>query len=284
MDKAGKLYVVATPIGNMDDITLRALNIFKNADIVAAEDTRNTGKLLAYHNIKASLVSYHEYNEKQKASELIDELKQGKSVALVSDAGTPTVSDPGYRLIKQAVAEKIQVIPIPGVSAVTAGLSVSGLPTDSFVFTGFSSKNQNRRLNHLKKLADFTQTLVFYESPARILSFIQELIENIGNREAVLCREMTKIHEEFIRGSLCEIFFTLKNRLSVKGECTLLVSGKKEDSQSEENFSMEMLENEILKELKENKVKISELSKNIAKKYNISRKTVYEQALKIKEE
>ncbi len=215
-DKPGILYVVATPIGNRDDITIRALNILGHVDLVAAEDTRHTGRLLAHHNIKCHMISFHEHNENDRTPDLINRLKAGLSVALVSNAGTPSVSDPGYRLVKEAVINRIRVSPIPGVSAAIAALSVSGLPTDSFVFIGFPAKKKAKRLDQLKDLEGEGRTMVFYESPRRILTFLKEIITVMGDRYGVLSREMTKLHEEFIRGFLSEILSSLNARSAIK--------------------------------------------------------------------
>jgi 16S rRNA (cytidine1402-2'-O)-methyltransferase len=281
MDKKGNLYVVATPIGNTEDITLRALRILGTADRVAAEDTRHTGRFLARHDIHAKLVSYHEYNERERTPELIAGLLSGESVALVSNAGTPSVSDPGYRLVKEAIENDIRVVPVPGVSAAVTALSASGLATDTFVFIGFPPKKKGKRAALLESLSDETGTLIFYESPKRILSFMAEIIAAIGDRYGVLSREMTKLHEEFLRGPLSEIISELTSRDSVKGECTLLVKGCGEDDEAA--VSMENLTKDIENGLEEG-TRLSELSKKIAKKYGISRQTVYEEAVKKKKE
>ncbi|QTA80900.1 Ribosomal RNA small subunit methyltransferase I [Desulfonema limicola] len=275
MTQKGKLYIVATPIGNMDDITIRAVKTLENADIIAAEDTRHTARLLSYHNIGTKLISCHEHNEAQKSGELVKRLEIGDSVALVSDAGTPLVSDPGYRLIQAALEKDIQIIPIPGVSAAITALSASGLPTDSFTFSGFPPKKSGKRLSWLEDLKNVSHTLIFYESPRRIMDFIQEIIEIMGDRYAVLSREMTKVYEEFIRGSLSEILDILKTRDSIKGECTLLITG----NQNNDTVSMETLAAEIEKALILENRKISEISKTISKKYGLSKNIVYEQAL-----
>jgi len=231
--RPGTLYVVATPIGNRDDITLRALNILREVDLIAAEDTRKTRRFLEMHAIKGSLISYHEHNEDERTPKLIAKLKKGLSIALVSNAGTPTVSDPGYRLITATLAGNLDVIPIPGVSAATAALSAAGLPTDSFVFLGFPAKKKTKRLQQLNDLASEPRTLIFYESPRRILTLLGEIKDVMGDRYAVFAREMTKLHEEFLRGRLSEIVIQLKQRTDIKGECTLLVAGcDKGESQS----------------------------------------------------
>ena len=278
MDELGALYVVATPIGNRDDITLRALNILGNVDLVAAEDTRHTGRLLAHHNIKCHMISCHEHNEGERTPDLINRLKAGSSVALVSNAGTPSVSDPGYRLVKEAIANSIRVIPIPGVSAAIAALSVSGLPTDSFVFIGFPAKKKAKRLKQLQVLAGESRTMVFYESPKRILTLLKEIINVMGDRYGVLSREMTKLHEEFIRGFLSEILSSLDARPAIKGECTLLVTGCEESKE----VSIKTVRTEIMKALEKKESKLSEISKIIGKKYGLPKKKVYDEALKLK--
>jgi len=275
--KTGALYVVATPIGNMEDVTLRAIRILGEVDIVAAEDTRHTGRFLAYHGIKNNLVSYHEHNEAKRTPSLIKRLKGGLSVALVSNAGTPSVSDPGYYLIKSAIESDIAVIPIPGVSAAITALSVAGLPTDSFVFVGFPERKKKRRLMQLKRLAREERTIVFYESPRRVLTFLEDIIHVMGDRYGVLSREMTKLHEEFVRDFLSEILRGLKERPAVKGECTLLVTGCKAES-----TAMETITNEIQKGLETTENRLSDIVKEVAKKYDLPKRKVYDEALKLK--
>jgi len=267
---------VATPIGNMEDITLRAIKTLREADIVAAEDTRLTARLLSHHQIDTPLISFHEYNESQRIALLTARIEAGESLALVSDAGTPSVSDPGYRLVRAALEKEIQVVPIPGVSAAITALCAAGLPTDSFTFIGFPPKKKGKRLHLLESLKKEARTLIFYESPMRISVFVSELIDIMGDRYAVLGREMTKLYEEFIRGNLSCILESLENRAAVKGECTLLVSGAEEC----ESFSAEDLAEEIEKGLDAG-ISISDLSKSLAKSFGISRKEVYAQALEI---
>lgn len=276
-DHSGILYVVATPIGNKEDITLRALNTLREVDFILAEDTRKTGRFLAYYNINNRLVSYHEHNENKRTPVLVEKLKKGMSIALVSDAGTPTVSDPGYILIHQAIAGRINVVPIPGVSAAITALSASGLPSDSFVFVGFTSKKKKKRMNQLYELSKETRTLIFYESPKRILSFMEDISVAFGsNRQVVVSREMTKIHEEFIRGSVAEVVDLLKKRSTIKGECTLIVSGASKN----EAVSIEVITKEISRKLEANQ-KISDLAKEIALKYQVPKSRIYQEALKL---
>ncbi|MDL1968133.1 MAG: 16S rRNA (cytidine(1402)-2'-O)-methyltransferase [Deltaproteobacteria bacterium] len=279
-NREGSLYIVATPIGNRDDITVRALNILEQADTIAAEDTRHTGRFLSHHKIKGNLVSYHEHNEKKQTPGLIKKLKQGLSVALVSNAGTPSVSDPGYCLIKAAIAGNIKVVPVPGVSAAITALSAAGLPTDSFIFIGFLSKTKNKRFNQLRELANEQRTMIFYESPKRILKLLDEIKLIIGDRYCVLSREMTKLHEEFIRGFVSEIFQNLKARPAIKGEITLLVKGYIKDK----DVPLEIVKKEIKNNLESEDNKISSLAKQIAIKYDLPKNKVYEMALKIKGE
>lgn len=278
IDETCNLYVVATPIGNRDDITIRALKILGRVDLVAAENTRHTGRLLAHHNIKGNLISYHEHNEVKRTPELIHRLKTGSSVALVSNAGTPSVSDPGYRLVKEAIANNIKVIPVPGVSAVVTALSAAGLPTDSFIFVGFPAKKKAKRLKQLKELASENRTIIFYESPKRILTFLEEIIDSMGDRYGVLSREMTKLHEEFLRGFLSEIHYILNARPVVKGECTLLVMGCEEIKE----VSLETVRNEINSELEKTGSRLSDIARAVAKKYGLPKNKVYDEALKLK--
>jgi len=276
--KPGPLYVVATPIGNRDDITLRALDILRKVDLIAAEDTRKTQRFLTLHTIKSSLISYHEHNEAERTPQLIAKLKKGISIALVCNAGTPTVSDPGYRLITAALTNNLNVIPIPGVSAATAALSVAGLPTDSFVFIGFLPKKKTKRIGQLSELAGEPRTLIFYESPKRILTLLDEISDTMGNRSGVLAREMTKLHEEFIRGRLSEILQHLKDRAAIKGECTLLVAGC--DAGNSTNW--EMIQAEIRHALESENKHVSEVAKDISKKYKLPKNKVYEETLKFR--
>jgi 16S rRNA (cytidine1402-2'-O)-methyltransferase len=220
----GVLYVVATPIGNLEDITYRAVRVLGEAGVVACEDTRQTRKLLDHYGIRKPTVSCHEHNEAERAAELVARLQAGETVALVSDAGMPLVSDPGYRLVKAAVEAGIPVQPIPGPSAALAALAASGLPTDSFRFCGFLPVKPGQRAKALELLADEPATLIFYEAPHRILEALETVREVMGSRPVVVARELTKIHEEFLRGTAAEIRAQLAARDSVKGEFTLLIA------------------------------------------------------------
>ena len=272
----GHLYVVATPLGNKDDITLRALEVLKHADLVAAEDTRHTAGLFSLHGIQNRMISYHEHNEARRTASIIDRLKSGDAVALVSNAGTPTISDPGYDLIKAAVANDIPVVPIPGVSAPVTALSVSGLPTDAFIFIGFLSRKNRKRNRQLEEIKKEKRTIILYESPTRIVALVHELIEKIGDRTAMLAREMTKFHEEFIRGRLSEIAVRLEERAEVKGECTLVLSGGED-----EPVPMDEIRQEIAEILAVTQVSASDLSKILARQYGISKNIIYDQIIEV---
>jgi len=276
--KGGSLYVVATPIGNLADITLRAIETLKKVDLIAAEDTRHTRRLLRHYHINNKMISLHEHNELQRVPELIERLRSGDAIALVSNAGTPTLSDPGYRLVKEAAVTHIRVIPIPGPSAALASLSVSGLPTDAFIFIGFLPRKTGKVKKALATLQHERKTLIFYESPKRITALLSRLIQTLGQREAVLSREMTKRHEEFIRGSLSDILAQLTNRTEIKGECTLVVHG----FSGPEDLNMDTVRTHILEELRGGTTSISELAKRIATRHGLMKKQVYSEALKIK--
>ena len=221
------LYLVATPIGNLEDITLRAVRILRQVDLIACEDTRQTKKLLHHYGITRRTVSYHEHNEMTRAAELVMDLEKGISVALVTDAGMPGISDPGFRLISLAIRHHLPVVPIPGAAAFLSALVASGLPTDSFRFSGFLPTKKGQRRKLLESIRESPRTQVFYEAPHRILECLEDIVEVLGpNRHVVIAREVTKLHEEFLRGRAAEVLETLKAR-PVKGEITLLI-GKAE--------------------------------------------------------
>jgi 16S rRNA (cytidine1402-2'-O)-methyltransferase len=225
----GSLYLVATPIGNLDDITLRALHVLREeVALIACEDTRQTQKLLQHFEIRKPLVSYHEHNEMQRGAEILAALARGDSVALVSDAGTPLISDPGYRVVSEAIAHGIPVVPIPGASALLAALTASGLPVHEFRFAGFLPPKALARRKMLENLAHETMTIVAYESPHRILETLADMRELLANASIVLAREVTKVHEEFLRGSAAAILEIFEARGTVKGEITLIISPAQE--------------------------------------------------------
>ena len=219
------LYLVATPIGNLEDITLRALRVLKEVDLIACEDTRQTRKLLTHYGIQTRTVSYHEHNEMTKAAELVVDLEGGAKIALVTDAGMPGISDPGFRLIALAIRHHVPVVPIPGASAFLAALVASGLPTDSFRFSGFLPAKSGQRRKLLESVRESPRTQVFYEAPHRVLETLAEIIELMGTeRYVVVAREVTKLHEEFLRGRVVDVFQELEKRGEVKGEITLLIA------------------------------------------------------------
>lgn len=220
------LYIVSTPIGNLGDITSRAVVILRSVDRIAAEDTRRTRRLLSSLQIGTPLVSYHDFNKQKRAPRIIEQLLSGESLALVSDAGTPGISDPGYLLIRMAIEHSIPVIPVPGPSSVLAALSVSGLPTDRFVFEGFLDARGGRRRRELEGLRDEERTIVLFESPYRIASTMEDIVNVLGNRQICMAREMTKVHEEVIRGDAETVLSLLKGRERIRGEITLIIQGK----------------------------------------------------------
>ncbi len=220
----GTLYIVSTPIGNLEDITLRAIRILKEVTTIAAEDTRHTGKLLAHFEIHTPMTSYHDFNKEAKTPVMIRRLQDGESFALVSDAGTPTISDPGYFLIKEAIAHEIPISPIPGPSAVIAALCVSGLPTDRFIFEGFLARKKGKRDKQLEALKDNPRSLIFYESPYRIVSLLEAIHIIFGDRRVSIGRELTKHYEEIIRGRVLEVLKTFEGK-TFKGEACVIVEG-----------------------------------------------------------
>jgi len=219
-----ELYVVATPIGNLEDMTQRAIRILSEVDLIAAEDTRQTKKLLDHYNIKTPMTSYHKFNIKSKTSYIIDLLKTGKKIALVSDSGMPGISDPGYELIRESIDQGIRVIPIPGPSAVITALAVSGLPTDKYIFLGFLQKKAGKRRKALRELIDFDGTIVLYESPFRVVKCLQDILSVLGDREVVVARELTKIYEELAREKASELIKKYEQK-APKGEVVILIKG-----------------------------------------------------------
>jgi 16S rRNA (cytidine1402-2'-O)-methyltransferase len=269
----GILYIVATPIGNLEDITLRALRVLKEVDVIAAEDTRHTQILLSHHDIHTPLTSYHEHNEKTKAQDLVTRLARGQNIALVSDAGTPTISDPGFRLVVQAIRGGVRIIPVPGASALTAVLSATGLPTDRFVFEGFLPAKKRQRRERLQTLRHETRTLILYEAPHRLKDALDDIHELLGNREAVLAREVSKVHEEFLRGPVSELIRELGSG-DVRGEVTLIISG----SAGESRVSEDLLKAEI-RELKGKGLRVKEIAEVLGEKFGYPKKDIYRLAL-----
>ncbi|MBL8190095.1 MAG: 16S rRNA (cytidine(1402)-2'-O)-methyltransferase, partial [Acidobacteria bacterium] len=223
------LYLVSTPIGNLEDITLRALNVLKSVDLIACEDTRHTRRLLDHFGIRKPTVSYHEHNEQARTEELVQLLIEGKSVAIVSDAGTPGISDPAYRIVLAAIERGLTVVPIPGAVAAIAGLIASGLPTDSFLFAGFLPSKKLARRTRLEELKPERATLVLYEAPHRIRETLTDALEVLGDRQASLARELTKLHEQFLRGTLSELVAHFAEQ-QPRGEMTLVIAGNAKDN------------------------------------------------------
>jgi 16S rRNA (cytidine1402-2'-O)-methyltransferase len=264
----GTLYLVATPIGNLEDITLRALRMLREADLIACEDTRQTGKLLAHFGIDKPMTSYHEHNEAARTQELVAKLEGGANIALVSDAGTPLVSDPGYRLVTAAIDAGITVVPIPGASAMLGALSGAGLPTDAFRFCGFLPPKQGQRKKTLEALSREDCTLVFYEAPHRILDALSDVSAVYGERPVVVARELTKLHEEFLRGTADEVRDQLASRASVKGEMVLLI-GKGAPVASDTPVE------EAVRELEQKGVPRMDAIKQVARERGLSKREVY---------
>jgi 16S rRNA (cytidine1402-2'-O)-methyltransferase len=270
------LYLVATPIGNLEDITLRALRVLKEVDQIACEDTRQTQKLLNHYGITTRTLSYHEHNEMTRAAELVKEMQEGESIALVTDAGMPGISDPGYRLISLAIRHHVPVVPIPGASAFLAALVASGLPTDSFRFSGFLPAKRGERRAALETIRTSPRTQVFYEAPHRIVEALADVCEVLGNaRHVVIAREVTKLHEEFLRGRAGEILATLQARQAVKGEITLLI-GKAEEADSQASVAPGMSVRQRVEQImSEEKVDEKAALKKVAKERGVSKSEAY---------
>jgi len=272
----GTLYIVATPIGNLEDITLRAIRVLKEADLIAAEDTRHTKHLLNRYQIETQLTSYHDHNKEEKAPVLVARMLEGKNIALVSDAGTPGISDPGYFLINLAIDQKISVIPIPGATAAIAALSVSGMPTDRFVFEGFLPPKQMARLKRLQELVKEDRTMIFYEAPHKIIAATMDILEVFGDRRAVFTRELTKIHEEAIRGTLSEILNHLQTG-SIRGEFTIIVHGASSEPLKRDIDTADYLKNLML----HRRLSKKEAVAAAAEELGLPKKEVYKESLKI---
>jgi 16S rRNA (cytidine1402-2'-O)-methyltransferase len=272
---AGVLYVVATPIGNLEDITLRALRVLKQVDVIAAEDTRHTQKLLRHYQIRTPLTSYHEHNERTKAPALVERLLRGASIALVSDAGTPAISDPGYRLVLAAVAAEVQVTPLPGPSALTAVLSAAAFPINRFVFEGFLPDKTEQRRERLRALHDEERTLVFYEAPHRLKDSLDDIEAILGDRTIVIAREVSKIHEQFMRGRISEIITGISDR-EARGEIVIVVHG----STGESGASEDLVKKDIVK-LQASGMRVRDIADLLGEKYALPKKRIYRIALEV---
>lgn len=269
----GELYIVATPIGNLNDITIRALETLKNVDYIAAEDTRHTLKLLNYFDISKPLISYYKENEKTKSEVIIEKLEEGKNIALVSDAGTPGISDPGEEVIKKAIERNIKVIPIPGACAAINAIICSGFSTKEFEFIGFLSAKKSEKVKKLEELKFDLRTLIIYEAPHKLESTLNTMLEVLGDRNICIARELTKIHEEFIRGKISEIL----NSVEYRGECVILVEGAKisKSEQNIENLTKLSLD-EHYKYYEEKGFSKKEIVKQIAKDRKLEKNEVYQ--------
>ncbi|MGA8581197.1 MAG: 16S rRNA (cytidine(1402)-2'-O)-methyltransferase [Bryobacteraceae bacterium] len=270
----GRLYLVATPIGNLEDITYRAVRLLGEVDVIACEDTRQTRKLLDHYGISKPTISYHEHNEAPRAAELAERLRAGATVALVSDAGMPLVSDPGYRLVRAAIEAGIPVEPVPGPSAALAALAASGLPTAAFQFVGFLPAKSGQRSRALESLREESATLIFYEAPHRVLEALDAIADVLGPRPVVAARELTKVHEEFVRGTAAEVRAQLAARGSVKGEFTLLV-GKAVAPAPDDTPAGEAVE-----ELVRAGAARMDAIKQVARRRGLSKREIYEQVLR----
>lgn len=269
----GVLYIVATPIGNLEDISLRAVRVLKEVSLIAAEDTRHTQNLLSHYDIRTPLTSYHEHNERTKARPLVERLLRGQSIALVSDAGMPAISDPGYRIVVDAIRAGIQVTPIPGASALTAVLSASGLPTDRFVFEGFLPAKKKQRRDCLNALRAEVRTVVCFEAPHRLLESLGDIQELLGDRAVVVAREVSKVHEEFLRGRAGEIVQKLAGR-EIRGELTIVIKGSAEQP----SVAQDRLRTEIRK-LKNEGLKVKEIAEILALRHGLAKRDIYRMVL-----
>lgn len=280
-NRNGCLYIVATPVGNLEDISLRALRTLREADLIAAEDTRHTLKLLNHYEIKKPLVSYHEHNKKERGNELILQLKKGNNVALVTDAGTPGISDPGEDITKLAIENGIPVIMVPGPTALIMGVVLSGLPCGRFCFEGFLPHRKKERIKRLESIRSEERTIVFYISPHRVLDVLSDILFILGNRKSALCRELTKKHEEIIRGMLDEIIQTLSSRESIKGEMVLVVEGGEgsETLQTEKFLSLSVSDH--IEHYMKQGLNLKDAMKQAAKDRGVSKSDVYSEYIKI---
>ena len=273
----GTLYIVSTPIGNLEDITLRALKVLGSVRIIAAEDTRHTQKLLHHYDIHTPQTSYHDHNKEEKSAVLIAKLKEGHDIALVSDAGTPGISDPGYYLINRAIDENIKITPIPGPTASIAALSISGLPTDAFVFEGFLPAKKAARRKRLQELSSERRTIIMFETPRRASSSLEDISEILGDRRVVLTRELTKMFEEVIRDKVSNVMEKIKGR-SLKGEITIIIEG----AHGEIITDTEDLKSYLEKLMKKEGLTLKDAVSKASKDLNLSKNKVYKEALKIK--
>lgn len=271
---SGLLYICPTPIGNLEDITLRCLRILKEVDYIAAEDTRVTKKLLNHFDIKTKLISYHKFTEKKQSDEIISKLKNGENIALVTDAGTPVVSDPGNEIVSQAISNNIKVIPLPGPSAVTCALSASGLISEGFIFYGFLPKNTSQQIKLLQSLSENNLPIVFFESPNRVLATLQTISDNFGNINITVTRELTKLYEEIISGEINNIIDHFKSK-TIKGEFTIIIDPIHSEHTK---LSIKEIESLIIEKLN-NETPISSISLELSEYLGLSKNKIYKLAL-----
>jgi 16S rRNA (cytidine1402-2'-O)-methyltransferase len=271
----GTLYLVATPIGNLADITQRALQILNDVDLIACEDTRHTHKLLNHYGLSTKTISYHEHNEQKRATELIDRLKQGTNIAVVSDAGTPSISDPGFRLVRAAIENDITIVPIPGPSALITALIAAGLPTDEFFFAGFLPARANARRTRLSELQSVPGTLIFYEAPHRLAQTLKDAYEILGEREAVVARELTKLHEEIRRGRLSELTTDYTEKTDARGEIVVLIDRNVIGAAATETVSVATLVNQYEQDGLDHRAAL----KKAARELGLSRAEAYRKLL-----
>ncbi|MDD2273194.1 MAG: 16S rRNA (cytidine(1402)-2'-O)-methyltransferase [Desulfuromonadaceae bacterium] len=270
------LYIISTPIGNLEDITYRAVRILGEVDLIAAEDTRHSLKLLNHFGISKPLTSYFDHNQQLKGERILNALRQGKSVALISDAGTPCVSDPGYQLVRDAVAENIPVVPVPGACAAITALTASGLPTDNFTFAGFPPSRQGKRRTFLSAINALPGTLVLYEAPHRLIDTLNDIREVLGERQVIVARELTKMYEEFIRGSVSEVVATVSQGI-VRGEVVILIAPG--EAAADE---AEPLESVLQRLMADSTLSIKDIAKQAAVISGVSRSEAYAEALRLK--
>ena len=275
--KKGNLYIIATPIGNLEDITLRAIRILKEVDLIAAEDTRHTLKLLNHLEISKPLISYHRHNEEIRTEELIKELKTGKNIGLVSDAGTPGICDPGEEIIKKCIEESIKVVPIPGACAMINALITSGISTKEFIFLGFLPLNKKSRKEKLEEIKNANKTIILYEAPHKLKNTLNDLSDILQSREVVLARELTKIHEEYIRGTVKELMEKTDN---LKGEMILIIEKNNKDNEEELNSLNNLTLEEHYNFYEKRGLNKKEIIKKIAKDRNVNKNEIYQYFLK----
>lgn len=273
---SGKLYLVATPIGNLEDITLRAIKVLKTVDYIAAEDTRNTLKLLNHLNINKKMLSYHRHNEELKVQELVKLLEEGKNIALVSDAGTPCISDPGEEIVKASIENNIEIIPIPGACALITALITSGLDCKEFCFIGFLPLHKKRREEKLKMIEKERKTIILYEAPHKLKTTLEDLKERIGKRKVVLSKELTKMHETYLRGTVQEI---LEKISEPKGEYVIVIEGNKEKKETENEILSNLKLEDHYEYYKKMGLEKKEIIKKIAKDRNVSKNEIYKNFL-----